>query len=97
MLHQRRAVQVTTTHSRPRPIFSESAPLEQLTLHVKPIVKERLLRIAEREGLSLSSAGAAYLEKSLQQEVDMGYGALVNPVFESIIDKRLAKLDSRLA
>src|ERR687891_1702374 len=38
-----------------------------LDLWVSPIVKAELQRIAEREGVSVSHAGAALLEQALQQ------------------------------
>src|SRR4051812_39931595 len=40
-----------------------------LTLWVKPVVKTELERIAESEGLSISSVGAAFLEKAIQADI----------------------------
>jgi hypothetical protein len=70
---------------------------KKLTLWVEPIVKEELERIAKREGLSLSKSGAAFLKRSLQQQIDLAYSALLTPIIETAIDKRMRKRDARLA
>jgi hypothetical protein len=59
-----------------------------LVLWVNPIVKAELQRIAEQEGLSMSRAGGALLERALQQNIDMHYNALLIPVIETTIKKR---------
>jgi hypothetical protein len=68
-----------------------------LTLWVKPIVKTELKRLAEQEGLSVSAAGGAFLEKALQRHVDMQYGALLQPIIESTIGKQIRSMSTRLA
>jgi hypothetical protein len=68
-----------------------------LDLWVNPIVKAELQRIAEQEGLSMSKAGAAFLERALQQNIDMQYHALLTPVIETAIDKLMRARDARLA
>jgi hypothetical protein len=68
-----------------------------LTLWVKPIVKAELQRIAEREGLSVSGAGGAFLEKALQQNVDMQYSALLQPIIREAIVKQMRSFSTRLA
>jgi len=68
-----------------------------LTLWVKPIVKDEIERRAKREGLYPSSIGAALLEKSLQQTIDLEYGALLTPVFENILSRSMEARDNRLA
>jgi hypothetical protein len=70
---------------------------EQLTLWVKPIVKTELKRLAEREGLSVSSVGAAYLEKAIQTNLDMQYGALLQPIIREAIAKQMRSMSTRLA
>ena len=70
---------------------------KKLTLWVEPIVKEELERIAKREGLSLSKSGAAFLKRSLQQNIDLAYSALLTPIIETAIDKRMRARDTRLA
>src|SRR5258708_39799399 len=64
---------------------------------VKPAVKAELERRAEREGLSLSATGAAFLEKAMQASVDMQYGTLLEPIIERTITKHLRARDNRLA
>lgn len=68
-----------------------------LTLWVKPIVKAELQRIAEREGLSVSGAGGTFLEKALQQHIDMQYSALLQPIIRETIVNQMRSISSRLA
>jgi hypothetical protein len=65
-----------------------------LTLHVRPIVKDRIREIAKREALknldappSLSEVGGKYLERGLQSHMDMQYGALLEPMMKKILEK----------
>jgi hypothetical protein len=68
-----------------------------LTLWVKPVVKTELQRRAEREGVSVSATGGAFLEQALQQHVDMHYGALLQPIIEQAIRKHMRGMSTRLA
>jgi|SRR5918992_712754 hypothetical protein len=68
-----------------------------LTLWVDPIVKRELQRIAEQEGLTVSKTGSAFLKQALQHNVDLHYSALLTPIIETAIDKRMNSRDSRLA
>jgi hypothetical protein len=68
-----------------------------LTLWVKPTVKAELQRRAEREGVSVSATGAAFLEKAMQADIDMQYGAMLKPIIERTINKHLRSRDNRLA
>jgi hypothetical protein len=63
---------------------------------VSPIVKDELSRIASQDGLSLSSTGAALLERAVQRNVDMQYGALLRPIIEDAIAKQMAGIATRL-
>src|ERR687896_326576 len=81
--------------SQNRPIHNKRT--QKLTLWVEPIVKEELERIAKREGLSLSKSGAAFLKRSLQQHIVLAYSALLTPIIETAIDKRMRARDTRLA
>jgi hypothetical protein len=47
--------------------------------------------------LSRSAVAAAFLEKALQSNTDLQYGALLQPVIEQAIDKRLRSRDARFA
>jgi hypothetical protein len=66
-------------------------------LWVKPRVKAELHRIAQTEGISLSSVGSALLEEALQHSVNMQYSELLTPIIETAIDKRMRSRDARLA
>jgi hypothetical protein len=68
-----------------------------LTLWVKPIVKTELKRLAEQEGLSVSSVGAAFLEKAMQAKLDMQYGALLQPIIREAITRQMRSMSTRLA
>src|SRR5689334_1446557 len=72
-----------------------------LTLHVRPIVKDRIKAIAEQETLknpddppSLSEIGGKYLERGLQSHMDMQYGALLEPMIKKIMNKNQQHLIS---
>jgi hypothetical protein len=60
---------------------------------------QRLVQLEAQEGkgeVSLSSVGGAFLERGLQQNVDMQYGALLGPIIEHAIDRRMRARDNRL-
>jgi hypothetical protein len=67
-----------------------------LTLHVDPIVKRELQRLAEQEGLTVSKTGAAFLTQALQNNVDMHYSALLEPIITSAIRKAVQGNTNRL-
>jgi hypothetical protein len=73
-----------------------------LTLWVKPFIKAEVQRLVEleqhqgKEDVSLSSVGGAFLERGIQQNVDMKYGALLGPIIENAIDRRMRARDNRL-
>jgi hypothetical protein len=71
----------------------------QLTLWVEPRVKAEIIRRAAESGgkLTPSSAGAALLKRGIQTDLDMAYGALLTPVFESILRRYMAARDNRMA
>jgi hypothetical protein len=69
----------------------------QLTLWVKPIVITELKRIAASEGLSVSATGAAILEKAMQTNLDMQYGALLQPIIREAIAGQMRSMSTRLA
>ncbi len=68
-----------------------------LVLWVKPIVKAELKRIADQEGLSLSKAAGTMLARALDGHMDRNYNALLTPIIEAAIDKRMRSRDARLA
>ncbi len=76
---------------------STKRKMVKVTVWVKPIVKEELERVAKREELSMSAASAAFLEKALQNHVDLQYGALLQPIIEHAIQKQMRTISTRLA
>ena len=93
--------------NRPQPLNSRTARSKNnpdpkrrtihLTLHVDPIVKRELQRLAEQEGLTVSKTGAAFLKQALQHNVDMHYSALLEPIITSAIRKAMQGNTNRLA
>src|SRR5918999_5020657 len=93
--------------NRPHPLNSRTARSKNnpdpkrrtvhLTLHVDPIVKRELQRLAEQEGLTVSRTGAAFLKQALQHNVDMHYSALLEPIIKSAIRKETQGISNRLA
>jgi hypothetical protein len=81
------------SHTKPPP-KRRTVPL---TLWVQPVVKAELQRKAQLEGLSVSAAGGALLNKALQQHIDLQYGAFLRPVIENEIKKQLQGMSTRLA
>jgi hypothetical protein len=69
----------------------------KVTLWIKPIVKEELERIAAREGLSLSAAGAAFLEEALRQKLHIQHTVLLQPIIEQAIARQMRGISTRLA
>jgi hypothetical protein len=62
---------------------------EKVTFWVRPIAKTLLQRKAKSEELTLSEAGAAIFERAIQQNIDMQYGALLQPVIAQSIQKEM--------
>ena len=84
-----------TTRSQKRPVPKRRTV--HLSLWIEPIIKAEIQRRADRENLSISSVGSALLRKGMQADLDMEYGALLTPVFENILDRRMSARDNRLA
>ena len=92
-----RAQDLTTKTPR-----SQNAPVAkrrtvQLTVWLNPIVKAEIERLAVQDGISVSAVGAAFLEKALQHNIDLQYGALLRPIIESSIKDNLQVICNRLA
>src|SRR5947209_1866172 len=68
-----------------------------LTVWVRPVVKAELERIAEQEGISVSSAGAAFLEKAIQADIHTQHGALLETIIQKAIAKQMRSYSSRIA
>jgi hypothetical protein len=76
--------------------FSANAPRVQLPLHVKPIVKAEVQRLAEMNGLSPSAQGADLLEEMLRQKLQIQQAATLETVLETIINRAISRRDARL-
>jgi hypothetical protein len=83
--------------SRVQNAFSANAPKVQLPLHVKPIVKAEVKRLAEMNGLSPSAQGAALLEEILRQKLHIQQAATLETALEKIITRAISRRDARLA
>src|SRR3954449_561065 len=97
-----RAHQEESQPSRTQINTTDKRKTVPLTLWVKPFIKaevQRLVGLEQHQGkedVSLSSVGGAFLERGLQQNVDMKYGALLGPIIENAIDRRMRARDNRL-
>ncbi len=69
----------------------------QLNLWVRPVVKAELERVAKREGVSVSSAGEAFLEKALHQDIYTQHGALLETILDKAVGKHMRSYSNRLA
>jgi hypothetical protein len=69
----------------------------QLNLWVRPVVKSELERVAKREGLSVSSAGEALLEKALQQDMYTQHQVLLETILDRAIGRHLRVYSDRNA
>src|SRR5437868_13731876 len=69
----------------------------KVTVWVNPVVKAELQRIAEQERISISATGAAFLEKGIQEHVDLQYSALLEPIIKQAIRKGIRAYSNRLA
>ena len=92
-----RAQPLTTNTPRSQNTPTAKHRTVQLTLWTNPIVKAEIQRRAKREGVSVSAVGAAFLEKALQHNIDLEYGALIRPIIESAIKTNLHVMSTRLA
>jgi hypothetical protein len=84
-----------TPRSQNSPIRKKQRVL--VGLWVKPRVKEELQRIAQTEGISLSSVGSALLEEALQHSLSARYAPLLEPIIRNEIQKQMRGISSRLA
>jgi hypothetical protein len=77
--------------------LSAAAPLVQLPLWVKPIVKAEVQRIAEMNDISPSAQGADLLEEILRQKLHIQQAATLETALEKIINRAISRRDARLA
>jgi hypothetical protein len=88
---------LNNTSARSQNHFTPNAPLVQLPLWVKPIVKAEVQRIAEMNGLSASAVGADLLEEMLRQKLHLQQAATLETALERIINRAISRRDARLA
>ena len=65
--------------------------------YVKPSIRAELERIAKQQKLSLSKVVAAFLEKAIQTQIDMQYGAMLRPVIQDGVKKEIRAATDRTA
>ena len=95
--HGMRPQLMNTTASRSQKKPTPKRKTVHLTVWTKPGVKAALQRIAAQEGISVSAAGSALLERALQQNADMQYSALLQPIIEKEIRRNMRGISTRLA
>lgn len=89
----------STTKTAPSPSGSNRVPLTtQLTREVKQEIERLAKQGKGRTGtLSVSAVAAAFLERAVQQNIDMQYGALLGPVIERAVKKEIESFSNRSA
>jgi hypothetical protein len=93
----RRPHRLNTATARPKNNPVSKRKTVHLTIWIDPIVKAELQRIAKAEGLTVSKTGSAFLEQALQDNVDMHYSALLEPIIRHEIRKQMQGISNRLA
>jgi hypothetical protein len=91
------ALTLDTDSDRTHTMTVHKRKKEKLTLWVDPIEIDKLRRIASGQGISVSRAGADYLRSGMEADRGEEYRALLEPVIESILNRRIAARDNRLA
>src|SRR5205085_4372492 len=86
-----------TNTPRPHKGKTKQRKTVHLTLWVKPGVKAELARTAASEGLSVSSVGAAFLEKAIQADLHSQHAALLDTIIEKAFGKHLRSYSTRIA
>ena len=71
--------------------------LVPFTTQVKRFVKAEIHRIAKENKISDSAAGSALLERMIQHNADMQYGALLEPIIKNEIKKDIGGYSNRIA
>jgi hypothetical protein len=90
-------IELNNAFSRSQNHFNANAPRVQLPLHVKPIVKAEVQRMAEINGISPSAQGADLLEEILRQKLHIQQAATLETALERILNRIIGKRDARLA
>ena len=96
---QRRADE-TPALARPKHHGSQTRQLVPVTGCVPPFIAEQLERMRDqggREKLSRSAVIADILSKGVQRNVDMQYGATLEPIIERTIERKIQSYSNRTA
>ena len=93
-------VRATTPAPMPKKHGSNKRQTVEVAGYVKPAIRAEIERIAKQQKLSISKVVASLLEKAIQGQIDMQYGAMLRPVIQDSVKKEInARIDrvTRLA
>jgi hypothetical protein len=76
---------------------SRTRQTQQIAGWVLPPIKARIQAMAKSQELSESKVVGALVEKALQWDADLHYGALLKPVIEKTIDRKIQSQSDRQA
>jgi hypothetical protein len=76
---------------------SNKRKTKEIASWVLPPIKARIQSMAKHQGLSESKVVAALVEKALQFDADLHYGALLRPVIENTINQTIRSETNRSA
>jgi hypothetical protein len=84
-------------HTTPIDLSDEDGPLVPITIHIPKKWKAEIQRLAGQDGLSDSSTARAFLIRGMQANIDMQYGATLEPVIEKSIGRNIQSYSNRNA
>ena len=87
----------TGIHTTPLDLRDADGPLVPITIHIPKKWKAEIQRLAAQDGLSDSSTARAFLIRGMQENIDMQYGATLEPVIEKSIDRTIQSYSNRNA
>jgi hypothetical protein len=87
----------TGIHTTPLDLSDADGPLVPITIHIPKKWKAEIQRLAVQDGLSDSSTARAFLIRGMQANIDMQYGATLEPVIEKSIDRNIQSYSNRNA
>ena len=87
----------TGIHTTPLDLRDADGPLVPITIHIPKKWKAEIQRLAAQDGLSDSFTARAFLIRGIQANIDMQYGATLEPVIEKSIDRTIQSYSNRTA
>ena len=87
----------TGIHTTPLDLSDADGPLVPITIHIPKKWKAEIQRLAAQDGLSDSSTARAFLIRGMQANIDMQYGATLEPVIEKSIARNIQSYSNRNA